>query len=187
MSEPTPPGSAPQEPTPPTFEAPPSSPPPATSPPPGYSAPPPGYSAPPPGAPYAAPAGGPPPIGGSVAPVGYNTPDDKNWALIAHFGGAVGVLLSGFGGWIAPLIAWQVKGQQSPTVKAHALAALNFQALWAVISVVSICIGSCLSWLILPLVLFLVPLFPLIVGILSGVKANNGELPKYPLTITMIK
>jgi uncharacterized protein len=185
MSEPTPPGSAPQEPTPPTYQAPPSAPTP-----PGYSTPPPsappGYSAPP-SAPYAAPGGGQPPLGGSITPSGYNSPEDKNWALIAHFGGALGVLLSGFGGWIAPLIAWQVRGQQSPTVKAHALAALNFQALWAVISVIAICLGTCLSWLLVPLVLFAVPLFPLIIGILAGVKANNGELYRYPATINLIK
>jgi uncharacterized Tic20 family protein len=174
MSEPTPPGSGPQEPTPPSYEPPASSPPPAS---------PPGYSAPPPGGGYSAP----PPIVGSVAPTGYASGDEKNWALIAHFGGAVGVLVSGLGGWIGPLIALVAKGNESPTVKAHALAALNFQGLWAVISLVSICLGTCLSWLFVPLVLFLVPLYPLIMGILAGVKANNGELPKYPLTMTLIK
>ncbi|MDI1465597.1 DUF4870 domain-containing protein [Catellatospora sp. KI3] len=165
MSEPTPPGSAPQEPpvpSAPSFEPPaPSAPPSAPYSPPAASG---GYTAPPPG----------------PAPVGYSNPDDKTWALIAHFGGA----LTWF---IAPLIALLVKGNESPTVKAHATAALNFQVLWTGINLVCICIGTCLGWLLLPLVLYFVPLFPLIMGILAGVKANNGELPKYPLTMNLIK
>ncbi|MFD0594065.1 DUF4870 domain-containing protein [Catellatospora coxensis] len=122
----------------------------------------------------------PPPGIGGPAPVGYANPDDKTWALVAHFGGA----LTWF---VAPLVALLVKGNESPTVKAHATAALNFQILWGVISIVSLCVGSCLSWLILPMVLFFVPLFPLIMGVMAGVKANNGELPKYPLTMNLIK
>ncbi|MEU8004105.1 DUF4870 domain-containing protein [Catellatospora sp. NPDC049111] len=166
MSEPTPPGSSePPVPSAPSYE------------PPAPAAPPSAPASPPPSAP-----GGytPPPSVGGPAPVGYANPDDKTWALVAHFGGA----LTWF---VAPLVALLVKGNESPTVKAHATAALNFQILWGVISIVSLCVGSCLSWLILPMVLFFVPLFPLIMGVMAGVKANNGELPKYPLTMNLIK
>jgi uncharacterized protein len=190
MSEPTPPGSAPQEPTPPTFEAPPSAP--SAPTPPGYSAPPPsappGYSAPPsaPGG-YGAPAGAPygAPIGGNVAPVGYADNDEKMWALIAHFGGAAAALVSGgFLGWVPPLVAMLVKGNTSATARAHAVAALNFQALWTVVSV----IGYVLLCVLIGLIIIpIAVLMSVIFGIIAGIKANEGNLYKYPATVNIIK
>ncbi|HEX6686127.1 MAG TPA: DUF4870 domain-containing protein, partial [Candidatus Limnocylindrales bacterium] len=117
MSEPTPPGSAPQEPSYPPPVAPPSPP----------SAQPPAAPPPPPGGGYSAG----PPISGNVAPVGYANNEEKTWALIAHFGGAAAALVSGgWLGWVPPLVAMLAKGNESPTVRAHAVAALNFQGLW---------------------------------------------------------
>src|SRR5262252_1669161 len=85
---------------------------PGEAPAPGYAPPPtsggPQYAAPPPGGAYP-PPGAYPPVGGTgpgVPPPGYATADEKNWALIAHFGGAAGVLIGGgILGWVAPLIA----------------------------------------------------------------------------------
>src|SRR5690348_1997805 len=86
---------------------------------------------------YPPPGAYPPPGPAAPPPVGYPTSDDKTWALIAHFGGALGMFLgAGTGGWLAPLIALLVQGQKSPVARAHAVAALNFQLLWSIIGVV---------------------------------------------------
>jgi uncharacterized Tic20 family protein len=136
---------------------------------PGYQQP--GYQQPgqygqPAGA-YGAPAG---------APVGYNNSDEKTWALIAHFGGA----LFGF---IAPLVALLAKGNESPTVKAHANEALNFHITWGIILFVGALLSVCTLFISL-----LVPWVVVIVfSIIGGIKANNGELYRYPLTFRMIK
>jgi uncharacterized Tic20 family protein len=90
-------------------------------------------------------------------------------------------------GWVAPLIVLLAKGNQSPTVRAHAVSALNFQILWSIISLVAIFLGGCLFWLIVPMLLFLVPLVPIILGIVGGVKANDGQLYRYPLSASLIK
>ncbi len=163
-------------------------------PPPGYSAPPPpGYGAPPPssGAPY---KGSPPPGYGTPPPpdpgYGYGSqpgyapgPDDKTWILVAHFGGALGSLLSlGVGGWIAPLVAFLAKGNQSPAVRAEAAKALNFQLLWSVVGVIG-WVTFCLFWLIVPVVLLITIIF----GIIAGVRANSNEPYNYPLTFPLIK
>jgi uncharacterized protein len=162
---------------------------PGEAPPPGYAPPPaagPQYSAPPPGG-YQ-PPGGYPPAGApgmGVPPAGYASADDKTWALIAHFGGAAGMLVGvGTGGWVAPLIALLAKGNQSPTVRAHAIAALNFQLLWSIISVVgwlTVCIA--IGFIIWPIAMIIGIIF----GILGGVKANEGQLYTYPLSVSMIK
>src|SRR6185436_17210427 len=116
MSEPPRPpsesfGSAPEEPRPP-----------ATPP-----APPTPPAAPPP---YAPPASTSPPPSAGGMPMGAPTPgyansDEKTWALIAHFGGIVV-------GFIAPLVAFLAKGNESPTVRAHVVEALNFHITWGV-------------------------------------------------------
>jgi uncharacterized Tic20 family protein len=120
-----------------------------------------------------------------VAPAGYANNDEKTWALIAHFGGALGALVSvGTLGWVAPLVAMVAKGTQSPTVRAHAVAALNFQLLWSIVALIgyaTICVA--IGLIIFPIAILL----QLIFGIVAGVKANEGQLYRYPLTINMIK
>jgi hypothetical protein len=137
----------------------------------------------PPGGGY--PGGGYPGGGYGVPPGGYPSNDERTWALIAHLGGAAGAFVSaGTSGWIAPLIALLARGNQSPTVRAHAVAALNFQLLWTIIAVagwVLICLGigfviGIAAWL-----------FATVVGIIAGVRASNGEPYRYPASMSVIK
>src|SRR5262249_59875339 len=94
---------------------------------------------------------------------------------------------AGASGWIAPLIALLAKGPQSPTVRAHAVEALNFHITWSIASVIAITLGCCGAVLLVPLIFFLVPLVPIIFGIIGGIKANEGQLYQYPLSIRMVK
>jgi uncharacterized Tic20 family protein len=168
---------------------------PTPPPPPGGYPPPSGYPA------VGHPAGGYAPPGAyqtgpGATPRGYPSADDKTWALIAHFGGAVGAFFGGgVLGLVGPLIAYLAKGQQSPAVRAHAVAALNFQLLWSIIGFAGWVLGTCLAITIVGLVVawifFLAPLaawlMGTIFGIIAGVKANEGELYRYPMSINIIK
>jgi uncharacterized Tic20 family protein len=149
---------------------------------PGYAPPP-----PPPGAAPPPPGGyGPPPgyVSGP-APVGFASQEDKTWALVAHFGGAAGMFIgAGGGGWVAPLIALLAKGNQSPAVRAHAVAALNFQLLWSIVGVVG-WITACLVIGIFGILAAMA--MGIIFGIIAGLKANEGQLYRYPATVNMIK
>ncbi|MGW0434300.1 DUF4870 domain-containing protein [Micromonospora sp. NPDC003197] len=150
-------------------------------PPPQGGYPPPAGGYPPPGGGYP-PAGGYPPHGspyGAAAPAGYANSDEKTWALIAHFGG----ILVGF---IAPLVAMLAKGNESPTVRAHAVEALNFQITWGIANVVAVIIAACSFGILffLPLITWLILI---IFSILGGVKANEGVLYHYPMSIRMVK
>ncbi|MFD0584656.1 DUF4870 domain-containing protein [Dactylosporangium darangshiense] len=117
---------------------------------------------------------------GSVgpAPVGYANNDEKTWAQIAHFGGLVG--------FIGPLVALLAKGNESPTVKAHATEALNFHITWGIAVLVSVIIAIC-SFGILFFLPILVLIVPWVFSIIGGMKATNGELYHYPMSIRMIK
>jgi uncharacterized protein len=125
-------------------------------------------------------------------PPGYANSDEKTWALIAHFGGAAGVLLLGWGGFIAPLIA-MVSKSDSPTVRAHAVRALNFQLTWLGISVALTLALCCLTVATLGVggvgfVLLGVPyVIAIVFGIIGGVRAVDGHLYQYPMSINLVK
>jgi hypothetical protein len=120
-----------------------------------------------------------------MPPAGYANSDEKTWALVAHFGGAAGALvLSGVGGWIAPLVALVSKGKDSPIVRQHAVNALNFQLTWSIVGL----IGWVTVCLVVPaLAIGAAVLLGIIFGIIAGIKANEGELYNYPVSIKMIK
>lgn len=140
----------------------------------------------------------PPPGGGGTPPAGYANSEEKTWALVSHFGGAAGVLVGcGLLGWVPPLIALLAKGNDSPTVRTHAVKALNFQITWAGISllawIVFACLGSILAVVTFGIggVLWFVPaliaLVPLIFGIIAGIKANEGQAYDYPVSMKLVK
>jgi len=115
------------------------------------------------------------------APVGA----DQTWALLTHFGGALGMLISfGVGGWILPLVALLGRGNQSPTVRSHAVDALNFQLLWSIVGV--------LVWLVtwrLPVFwpLLVVTAVGVVFGVWNGLRANDGRPYRYPLSVRLVK
>ena len=114
------------------------------------------------------------------APVpGYANSDEKTWALISHFGGIVV-------GFIAPLVALLVKGNESPTVRAHAVEALNFQITWNVISFLTVILGICSIGFLafLPLIAWAVIV---VFCVIAGMKANEGQLYTYPMTLRLVK
>ena len=144
---------------------------------------------PPPPAAYPPDGGYPPPVfapaGPAVPPPGYATADEKTWALVAHFGGAAGMFIGGGAlGWVAPLIALVSMGNQSPTVRAHAVAALNFQILWSIVAAVGyVLLCVLIGFVILPIAWLMGVIF----GVIAGVKANEGQLYKYPASPSIIK
>jgi hypothetical protein len=93
-------------------------------------------------------------------------------------------VLGGVGGWIAPLIALVSRGSQSPTVRQHAVNALNFQLTWSIVGL----IGYATICIVIGLIIFpIAALIGIIFGIIAGVKANDGHLYEYPVSIKMIK
>lgn len=115
--------------------------------------------------------------------------DEQTWAALAH----VSALLAGIAGlaFLGPLVVYLIKKDESPFVRAHAVAALNFQLSWLIWGVA---LGIATFVLLLVFIgILLVPV--LIVGaiawvvlvVLATIRASKHEpAKKYPLTIDFV-
>jgi len=98
-------------------------------------------------------------------------------ALLSH-------ILSLLTGFIAPLVIWLIKKDQSQYVAEHAKESLNFQ-----ISItIYLFVSSLLTLVLIGFILLpAIGVFALIVIIIATIRANNGEMYRYPLTIRFVK
>jgi hypothetical protein len=116
------------------------------------------------------------------APLSAVSADDRQWGLFAHLSG----ILASFVGFsfLGPLIVWLIKKDQSKFVDFHGKEALNFQLNIFVLVLISI-----------PLMCVVVGIFTaiaagligIIVPIIAGIKANNGEWYRIPYIVRLIK
>ncbi|SFL72813.1 hypothetical protein SAMN03159341_10929 [Paenibacillus sp. 1_12] len=105
------------------------------------------------------------------------TEEDKILALLSH----ILCLIVGF---LAPLIIWLIKKDQSVYISEHAQESLNFQISVIIYSAVAgiLCLVF-IGFLLLPLI----GIATLILIIIASIKAYRGEMYRYPLTIRLIK
>jgi len=109
--------------------------------------------------------------------------DARLWAMLCHFGTFAAFLIP-FGNIIVPLVIWQLKKGQSSFVVAHGKESLNFQ-----ISLMIYYLAATLLILVIIGFILLVALFVfnIVMVIIAGIKANDGEHYQYPMTIRFFK
>jgi len=110
--------------------------------------------------------------------------------MLCHLSALAGFVIP-FGNILGPLLVWQVKKHEIPSVEVHGKAALNFQLSVLVAMVVSVTAAVllsffCVGFLLIPVVM-LIGLAGLIFAIIAGIKANNGEDYKYPFSLELVK
>jgi len=121
---------------------------------------------------------GSPDMGASDAGPEPMKSDSKGWAAAAHLVPIVGV------GFIAPLVIWLIKKEEDPYVEWHARQALNFQITFLIAAIVSgILILLIIGIILLPIVI----IGGLVMEIMAGIKAANGERWPYPINIQFVK
>lgn len=142
-------------------------------------------------APYPNQAGQPyqPPAGAASSPP-LTQAEDKQWAMLAHFGGIL---------WILPsLIIYLVFKDRGPFTRQEAKEALNWQitflagyiVLWVLVSILTAALlfspaGGLIT------VLFWLPglwyVVNLVLSIMGGIKVNSGAPYRYPFAFRLIK
>lgn len=133
-----------------------------------------------------------PPTPPPQPPVAPKSPDNqaRTWNMLCHLSALAGFFIP-FGNLLGPLIVWQIKKNEFPSVDIHGKAALNFQITVLIASIVAAVVAIilsffCVGFLLIPLVL-LIALAGLVFAIIAGIKANNGEDYKYPWSLELIK
>ena len=107
---------------------------------------------------------------------------ERSWEVLCHLAALAGYLVV-FGGVLGPLIVWLIKKAEYPTVNDHGREALNFHLSWLLYSV--ICVPLCFVLVGIPIALLLF-VSGIALTIIGGIKASNGELYRYPLTIRFL-
>lgn len=108
-----------------------------------------------------------------------NPRDVSTWALILHLSQFAGFIIP-FAGWVAPIVIWQIKKAEMPELDAHGKVVTN----WILSSLIYGTVCAILIFVVvgIPLILVLL-LLGIIFPIIGGIKASNGVVWKYPLSI----
>lgn len=110
--------------------------------------------------------------------------EDRNLLVIAHLSQLLD-LVTGIGGLIVPLVIWLTQKDKVYEMDTHGKAIINFQISMFIYSI--ICIPLILLIGLGLLGLIAIGLLILIFPIINAIKASNGELPYYPLSINFLK
>jgi uncharacterized protein len=125
----------------------------------------------------------------------------RTWTMLVHLA-ALATFIIPFGLVLGPLIMWLIKKNELPEVDQHGKEALNFQLTIAIITIIlTIIMVSSLGfgffwrnplYMItggfgLGLILALVNILAVILAVIAGIKANNGEFYRYPFSIKFIR
>jgi hypothetical protein len=117
--------------------------------------------------------------------------DARMWNMLCHLSALAVCIGIPFGNILGPLIVWQIKKNEFPSVDIHGKAALNFQITVTLAAIVTFMAGFvlhffCIGFLLFPVV-GLIVLAGLVFAIIAGIKANNGEDFKYPWSLELVK
>lgn len=105
--------------------------------------------------------------------------EDRQLLMFTHLSQLLN-LFTGLGGFIVPLIIWLTQKDKIEHMDEQGKQILNFQLTMIIVSIIAIPLCFILiGFVILGLVCLLTLIFPII----NAIKANDGQLTYYPLSI----
>ena len=120
---------------------------------------------------------------GTIEPGVTPTQDERTWGMLAHLSTFLGLLIP-FGTIIAPLVVWLVKKDQSVFVGENAKEALNFNITLAIAGVVC----WILVFVFIGVLLFIaLAIYWLVMTIIAAIKANEGNIYRYGISLRLVK
>lgn len=109
--------------------------------------------------------------------------DERTWGMWLHLSQLANFVVP-MAGLVAPIAIWQLKKDQLPVLDSHGKNAVN----WMISSAIYAFIGVLLMLVFVGFfVLLALACCGVVFPIIAGIKANNGEVWKYPLTISFLK
>ena len=119
----------------------------------------------------------------SYGQTGLQTAEQRQMGMFLHLSQLAGLLIPG-AGIVVPIVIWQTQKDKIPALDAHGKMVANWMITALIIAVVSI---PLMFVVIGFFTLLAVAVLHIVFPIIGGVKANNGELWEYPLTIKFLK
>ena len=105
------------------------------------------------------------------------------WALFLHLSLLAGHLVP-LAGWVAPILIWQLKKEEMPALDAHGKVVVN----WILSGLIYLTVCIILVFVVIGIPLLIVlMLLGTIFPIIGGIKASNGIVWEYPLSIRFLK
>lgn len=116
-------------------------------------------------------------------PMSLQTPEQKQLGLFLHLSQLANLIVP-CAGIVIPIIIWQTQKDKTPALDAHGKMVVN----WIISSVIYAVVSVILAFVLIGFfTLFAVAIMGIVFPIIGGIKANNGELWEYPLTIKFLK
>ena len=109
---------------------------------------------------------------------------DNQLLVITHLSQML-TYVTGFGGLLVPLILWLTQKDKVEGMDEHGKAIVNFQLSMIIYAIICIPLILLLGLGILGLIV--VGIISFVFPIINGIRANNGEIPSYPLSIRFIQ
>lgn len=112
--------------------------------------------------------------------------EERQWGMISHAIPAAAVVLSaGTLGFVASLVVYLIYKDKGPFVKAHAANSLNVQISMLIWWVVAGIVTLFSLGLLFP-ILFVPPIWALVLHVMGALKANEGQWWQPPLTFKLV-
>jgi uncharacterized Tic20 family protein len=109
--------------------------------------------------------------------------DENTLGIVCHLL-AFATFVVPFGNILGPLVLWLIKRADSPYIDTVGREVLNFNISWTIYALVAFfSIFALIGFVLLPLV----GLAWLVFVIMAAIKASEGKIYSYPLTIRLIK
>src|SRR6202162_6599502 len=126
----------------------------------------------------------PPPLpAGGPSTTSITTSNVRTWNILCHASALLGVFLHFPGHLLGPLIVWLAKRGDSPEIDAHGKEALNFQISMLIYNLVA---GVLCLLLIGFALLAILHILNVVFVIIAALKASEGQMYRYPLTIRLL-
>jgi uncharacterized Tic20 family protein len=107
----------------------------------------------------------------------------RSWCVACHLSALAGFVVPAFGHVLGPLIVWLIKRGDSPEIDAHGKEALNFQISMLIYNLVAAVLCLLLIGFALLAVLHILNV---VFVIIAALKAGEGQMYRYPLTLRLI-
>jgi uncharacterized protein len=101
------------------------------------------------------------------------------WAMLLHLSQLASFIVP-LAGFVAPILIWQIKQTELPGIDVHGKIVMN----WIISELLYGLVGFLLLFVVVGLpLLIILGVLGIVFPIMGGIKANNGEVWKYPLSI----